>query len=317
LLPCSLISCSETSNEGAAVISQYGYDNCIELTNSDVRVVLEPNIGGRVLIYELNGKNVLYRDSSQDGMIYKPGLRLSPAGGRCDIGPEKTAPPRPALFLGKWDGKITGSREAQLISQKDTSTGVQLIRTFRLDERGSTLHYTQTIKNISDETKHYCFWSRTFVKGGGISLTPLNPRSRFPKGYLIYGPGNVMDFLPKEEPNIRTRNGILEIIGAPERPKFVMDVSDGWLAYITKDDQLFVKKFNVYPDRIYGEMSAANVSIWYNKDQVCEIEPIGPMETIRQGEEVSFSETWYLMDYPYPANQTPDQEELLAIIKDL
>jgi hypothetical protein len=96
-----------------------------------------------------------------------------------------------------------------------------------------------------------------------------------------------------------------------------MDVSEGWMAYITTDDQLFVKKFNVYPERVYGEMTAANVCVWYNKNQMTEIEPMGPMETIRPGEEVSFTETWYLFDYKYPEDLLPDQDELLSTIKDL
>jgi hypothetical protein len=307
-----------SQHEGASIISAFGYHNCIELKNSDVRVVLEPNLGGRVLAYELHGKNVLYRDPLQDGMVYKPGIRIGdPSGGRSDIGPEMTTPRRPALFLGTWEGKITGIREGQLMSQRDTSTGVQLIRNFRLEEHGSKLIYTQIIRNVSKETKYYSHWARTFVKGGGISLTPLNPRSRFPKGYMIYGPGNVMDFRPAVEQNVRVRNGILEITGAPQRPKFVMDLSEGWLAYITKDDQLFIKKFKVYPDRVYGEMSAANACVWYNKETMCEIEPMGPLETIRPGHEASFTETWYLLDYKYPENLLPDQEQIVNIIKNL
>lgn len=312
------VACGRGHNEGTAIITQYGYNNCIELKNSEVRVVLEPNLGGRILVYELHGKNVIYNNSMHDGVIYNAGGKIfDPSGGRFDIGPEQITPDRPALFFGRWEGRITGDREARLVSQKDTSTGVQLTRNFRLDEHGSRLFYTQIIRNISDETRYYCSWSRTFVKGGGISLTPLNPHSRFPKGYLIYGPRSVMDFKPADEPNVRVRNGILEITGAPQRPKFVMDVSEGWLAYITTDDQLFIKKFTVYTDRVYGEMSAANVSVWYNKEEMCEIEPMGPMETIKPGKEVSFTETWYLLDYKYPENKLPDQENLTTILKDL
>ena len=309
------VACSRGHYEGTAIITQFGFSNCIELKNNEVRVVLEPNIGGRILVYELHGKNVLYRNPNQEGVIYKPGPG-SPDGGRFDIGPERIIPRHPALFTGKWEGLIKGKREAQLISQRDTSTGVQLIRNFKLEEQGSKLIYTQTIKNVSAETKHYYSWSRTFVKGGGISITPLNPHSRFPRGYLIYGPGNVMDFMPADEPNVRVRNGILEIIGAPGRPKFVMDVSEGWLAYITKDDQLFIKKFNVYPERVYGEMSAANVSIFYREEELCEIEPMGPMESIAPGGKASFTETWYLLDYKYPEDKLPDQEKITSIIKE-
>jgi hypothetical protein len=125
-----------------------------------------------------------------------------------------------------------------------------------------------------------------------------------------------MDFMPADEPNVRVRNGILEIIGAPGRPKFVMDVSEGWLAYITKDDQLFIKKFNVYPERVYGEMSAANASIFYRGEELCEIEPMGPMESIAPGDKASFTETWYLLDYEYPEDKLPDQEKITSIIKE-
>jgi hypothetical protein len=306
------------TREGVSFISFHGYNKCIELKNSEVRVVLGPDLGGRVLAYELNGLNVIYHNPQFDGMLYKPGEpAIDPDGGRSDIGPEFIVPEHNDLFLGKWEGEITGIREARMISRKDTSTGVQLIRSFRLDKKGSRLSYTQTIVNISKSTKHYCHWSRTFVKGGGISLTPLNPRSRFPKGYMIYGPGSVMDYKPADESFIRTRNGILEITGPTRRPKFVMDVKEGWLAYITRDDQLFVKKFAVYPDRIYGEMSAANVSIWYNKEEMCEIEPIGPMETIRPGKKVSYKETWHLFNYKYPEDKLPDHGKLLPLIREL
>jgi hypothetical protein len=81
-------ACTRDCKEGTAIITQYGYNNCIELKNSDVRVVLEPNMGGRVLVYELNGKNVLYRDTLQNGVIYEHGVEIrNPSGGRFDIGP--------------------------------------------------------------------------------------------------------------------------------------------------------------------------------------------------------------------------------------
>ena len=73
--------------QGARITTERNYPHCIELSNDSVRVVLEPNLGGRVLAYELNGKNVLYVDDSQDGKVYEPGKFIHPSGGRSDIGP--------------------------------------------------------------------------------------------------------------------------------------------------------------------------------------------------------------------------------------
>jgi hypothetical protein len=303
--------------DGARLITQNLYPGCIELSNNNTRVVLEPNLGGRVLIYELNGKNVLYVNPEHNGRIYKSGDNFMPSAGRCDIGPEFTFPDHPLLFFGKWEGKIIGPMEAEMISQKDPVTGIQLFRRFKLSANDSYLEFTQIIKNVSNRITSCSHWSRTFVKGGGISLTPLAQNGRYPKGYLIYGPGNVMDYMPIQEPNIRVRDGILEITGTPSRPKFVMDGDAGWLAYITTENQLFIKKYKVYPERVYGEMAASTTSVYYFMDQFCEVEPLGPMETLKPGEEASFTERWFLLDYKYPENKVADLKSILEIIKKL
>jgi len=301
---------------GARVITERLYPNCIELFNDSIRVVLEPNLGGRVLAYELNGNNVLYVDATQDGLVYQPDVYIHPSAGRFDIGPERTIPAHPKLYLDRWIGLITGNREAQMISQEDTVTGVQLIRKFTLSPSGSRLACTQVIRNISKENKNYCHWSRTFVKGGGIAMAPLNPNSRYPEKYLIYGPGKVMNFQPESEQNIQIRENVLEITGTPSQPKIITDGYQGWLAYLTNDHQLFVKTYATYPDRIYGEM-AANTACLFYKALYCEIEPIGPMELVEPGKEVSFTEYWYLFDYQNLAQKKNKGSEVMEIIDHL
>ncbi|MCD6307508.1 MAG: hypothetical protein J7M24_00785, partial [Candidatus Latescibacteria bacterium] len=290
--------------EGTAWVEKYGYTGLIELSNASTTAVLEPNCGGRVIEYSLNGKNVLYVDPEQNGWTYTPGgERIGPCAGRFDIGPEKTGPPRVMLWLGKWEAKITGPRKARMTSVEDTSSGVQLIRDFELDAKTSRLSCTQTIRNISGDTKQYFHWSRTFAEGNGICVVPVTGESRFPEGYIIYQPArspDCMNFRPPEFPGTSVRDGFLEIADTPPFPKFGLDSTAGWFAYITKSDLLFVKKFHVFPDRVYGEMASLTVSIWY-VDGRCELEPIGPRENLRPGGSASFTEEWWLLDYEYPA----------------
>jgi len=152
MLQCTPVS-SQNTFEGTAWVDSYGYSGCVELSNSTTRVVLEPNCGGRIIEYSLNGKNSLYIDPEQNGWTYTPGEKgIGPCAGRCDIGPEKLVPSRPNLWLGKWTAKIIGPRAARLTSVEDKSTGVQLIREFKLDKNSSHLSFTQTIKNISNST---------------------------------------------------------------------------------------------------------------------------------------------------------------------
>ncbi|HEY3321485.1 MAG TPA: hypothetical protein VGP72_13520 [Planctomycetota bacterium] len=303
----------ETTRPG--LVDFYGYKNCIKLENQNTRVILCPQAGGRVLEYSWKGQNSLYLAPDQQGWIYSPDKTvIDPCGGRFDVGPEYTLAPHPDLWMGAWSGETIDDRKARLTSVKDPATGLQLIREFTLDEKSSHLICKQTIKNLSDKVVPACHWSRTLAVGGGICLVPLTPPSRFPANYLLYGPGDVMDYRPND-PNIRMRDGFLEITGTPARPKLGIDSYAGWFAYQMKQDLLFVKRFPVYPERIYNEMAAITVSIWYFKDLMCELEPIGPQEKLKPGQSASYTEDWWLLPSAFPKNgASVDLKELTGIV---
>ena len=215
----SLLSTSDTNTSaradeqqsGARVVTFYGYDDCIRLENEKTRVTLCPAAGGRILEYSWQGKNALYLPPGGEGWTYRPaGAGGSMTAGRFDIGPEQTIPKHPQLWMGRWTGEITGPRSARLVSAVDQPTGVQLIREFTLAGTSSRLACTQTIKNVSKQTKEYCHWSRTFALGGGICVIPLSKQRRFPNGYVMYGPGPAINFRP-QDPHVRIRDGFLEI----------------------------------------------------------------------------------------------------------
>lgn len=308
------LSFAANTPEGTSWVSTHGYTGCVQLENSLVRVVLEPNLGGRVLEYSYKGANVLFMNPTQDGFIYGPGKSIGdPCGGRCDIGPEKTIPNRPDIWFGSWKAEITGPYSARMTSVEDIHTGVQLVRDFRLDPNSSHLKFTQTIKNVSEETKNYCHWSRTLASGGGICLVPISPGSRFPRGFTIYRDESLV-ISPPDHENYRIRDNFLIVDGETPCPKFGFDSIEGWMAYITRNDLLFVKRFPVYPERVYSELAPFTSAIFYYKDIMCELEPIGPRETIKPGGEASFTEDWWLIPYTYPSDKKVDLEALTEIV---
>ena len=291
---------AQAETPDARVIHYYGYDDCIRLENQTTQVTLCPAAGGRVLQYSSNGKDSLYLPPGDEGWTYESGKDGgSMAAGRFDIGPEQTIPAHPQLWMGRWCGSITGVRSARLVSAQDQPTGVQLMREFVLAKDSSRLRCTQTIKNISKEIKEYCHWSRTFALGGGICVIPLTQPSRFPSGYVMYGPGPAINYLPVD-PHIQVRDGFLEITAAPRFPKLGMDSYAGWFAYLMKNDVMFVKQFPTFPNRVYNEVAGLTTSIWYPDGPMCELEPIGPREKLEPGESASFTETWWLVPHRYP-----------------
>jgi hypothetical protein len=293
---------------GAAVVEYFGYADCIELKNDVTKVVLCPAAGGRVLEYAHRGTNALYLDTDEEGWVTGSEKQPIMSAGRFDIGPEHKIPTRPELWSGRWRGEITGPRAARLTSVRDKPTGVQLIRDFKLDPKTTRLDCTQTIRNVSSETKEWCHWSRTFALGGGVCVIPLTKPSRFPNGYVMYEGGGIM--IAPEDPHIRQRDGFLEIFDVPKFPKLGMDSYAGWFAYLMDNDLMFVKRFPTFPDRVYNEVAGLTISIWYPEDRRVELEPIGPRERIEPGESAAFTETWWLVPFDFPADREVDLKRL-------
>jgi len=297
---------------GAGFVDCYGYTNCVKLENSNTRVILEPSCGGRVLEYSLNGKNSIYVDPAQNGWVYRAGSKaIDPSGGRMDFGPEKTVPAHPDLWLGKWHAEITSEHSATVTSVEDDSAGVQLIREFTLDESSSKLTVTQHIRNISKETKHYCHWGRTLALGGGICIIPLTVDSRLPNKYIMYEKDPTINYAPVD-PNIIVMDKYVQIVGTPAYPKLGFDSYAGWFCYLTPNDLMFVKRFATYPGRVYNEIAGLTISIWYYKNIMCELEPIGPREDIQPGQSVSFTEQWWLIPYTFPGRAVKANTDEIA-----
>ena len=79
---------------------------------------------------------------------------------------------------------------------------------------------------------------------------------------------------------------------------------------------MWVKRFPVYPERVYNEMAGLTISIWYNKEEMTELEPIGPREVLAPGESSSFTEDWWLLPYDYPAGGADIDLEAVAAVVD-
>lgn len=294
-------------------IRWHGYDSAIELKNNSIRVVLCPQVGGRILEYSLNGKNALY--VSQQEREWTPGKRPASSAGRFDIGPELVIPRRSPLWNGEWTAEITGDRSAALTSPADPATGVQLIRHFVLDDKSSRLICRQTIRNTSKRVREWCHWSRTFAVGKGVCVIPLSdpesgPMSRFPEKYVMYEEGSLINFRP-EDPAIRMADNALHIYPTPRRPKLGFDSYAGVIAYYSPNNLLFVKRFRTFPDRVYNEAAGLTISVWYPDREMVELEPIGPRQRLEPGESAAFTEEWWLAEEEFPGLEgTVDMQRL-------
>jgi hypothetical protein len=302
----------------ARIGESHGYAQAVILENGSARAVLCPEAGGRVLEFSVAGKNAMWFDEAERQR--EPGKRAPSSAGRFDFGPELTTPAHPKIWSGEWTAEITGKCAARLTSQRDELAGVQLTRDFELANAGDgrdgsqrlKLACRQTIINVSDKTQEYCHWGRSFSPGGGICLIPLAGKSRFPSKYAMYEEGATINVRPTDD-KIRERDGFVEILAPPRKPKLGFDSYAGWLAYVMPGDVLFVKKFATYPDRVYSEAAGLTISVWYPPGERIELEPIGPRERLAPGDSASFSEEWFVLSHPFPkSSESLDLAQLRA-----
>jgi hypothetical protein len=295
------------------VLAFHGYDKAIELSRGDTRAILSPQAGGRVLEFSTAGKNALYLDEKEKS--WQPGKPGAISAGRFDYGPELTVRPHPKTWSGEWTEEITGPYSAKLTGPKDDPAGIQVIREFSLAEHGKRIGLAckQTLLNTSKEVREVCHWGRSFSPGGGICVVPLGDRpSRFPSKYAMYEDSAIINVRNADD-RIRERDGFLEILAPPRKPKLGFDSNAGWLGYLMPGNALFVKTFPVYPDRVYNEAAGLTLSVWYPTGPRIELEPIGPRERLKPGESASFTESWWLLSHPFPK---PDESIDLKSLKE-
>ncbi|MGL4551131.1 MAG: hypothetical protein ACRC33_08085 [Gemmataceae bacterium] len=280
----------------ARVVASHGYTRAVELKLGKTRAVLCPQAGGRVLEFSAGGTDAMYFDEAEKTAKPRP-----ITAGRFDYGPELTVTPHPQAWSGEWSAEITEDNAVKLTSPREDA-GIQLVREFRLVTHGESvgLSCRQTMRNTSERTKEVCHWGRSFSPAGGICVIPLGDRpSRFPGKYAMYEEGAIINVRAKDD-NIRERDGVLEVLAPPRKPKLGFDASAGWLGYVMPNGALFVKRFPVYPDRVYNEAAGLTLSVWCPKGRMIELEPIGPRERLKPGESASFTEGWWLLSHPFP-----------------
>jgi hypothetical protein len=287
-----------------AIVEKITYRNwtdCYKIKNDSITIIINASAGGRIMSYERNGINVIYENSSQNGLLLSDyrSQGFDPDGGRFDLGQEQTTAGKHAiLFMGHWTGEIIDDYTLKITSPEDTVMGILATRVFKLYPNSSRLNIVQTMKNISLKPTQYFFWGRTLVKLGGKIFMPLNPQSQYPKkwGRYIWGPPDKFE-CDTTDKGVVISDSIFSLNPATANNyKYGNDSHAAWMAYGYKS-LLFIKKNTYFPDKPYGEFFGLTNIFYTNRSSFCEMEPISPVANLNPGEEYSYTEDWYLLNY--------------------
>lgn len=267
----------------------HGWKACT-LENAFVRLIAVPDIGGRIMAYDLGPYPFLFVNPDLVGKLFTPeenqgdgslgawknygGDKTWPAPQGWDNDQQWPGPPDPVLDSGRYTLDtlaLDGDRAVvAMTSPPDARTGVQITRRFTLLPDSSRVRVDLTFTNISDHPIRWSLWDVIQLRAerrsenGLLShepactvTAPLNPHSRFPRGF------NVM-FGAEDNPQWQTdaEKGLFLAPYQWQIGKVGLDSLGGWIAFShAAAGYAFAERFTVDPGAEYPDQGAT-VEVW-------------------------------------------------------
>ncbi len=318
---------------GQAPTPKAGQWNDKILENDLVELHIVPRIGGRVMQYKLAdhpffwvNPELVNAEPPQSGLgpdgewLNYGGAKLWPAPQGWDKDEQWPGPPDAVLDAGPYAMEVLSTDPAEqavrLSSAEDRRSGIRFSRVITLRSGTTCVQVDATMTNIDDKVRRWGIWDHIQFdaanrrgKGANKNLwayCPLNPQSRFPKGYDVqYGLVNNPSFKPDYE-NAMMRVHYRHLVG-----KAGVDSTAGWVATVDATaGYAFVHRFEYQPDKPYPDNSS--VEFWSNGTGqfaawgkintqgetpedipfVLESEIISPYARLEPGEHYTFSYEW-------------------------
>lgn len=266
-----------------------GWDACI-LENEFIRLVGVPDIGGRIMAYDLGGYPFFFVDPALAGRLFTAeenqgdgslaawknygGDKTWPAPQGWDRDDQWHGPPDPILDSGRYsvdrlhtDGAIAS---LSMTSPPDPRSGIQITRAFTLHSNSSRVTVDLSFRNHSDRPVTWSIWDVAQLRAerrdddgtitfepGCVVTTPVHPNSVFPRGF------NVM-FGAEDNPQwqIDVAAGLFRASYQWQIGKVGLDSTAGWIAFSNSAAGCaFAEQFDYQPGAHYPD-GGASVEVW-------------------------------------------------------
>jgi hypothetical protein len=257
----------------------------LQLKNEFIRLDVTPQLGGRILGYQLGSHSFLWANPQMHGQLPPPthlapdgtwlnwgGDKLWPAPQGWDNAEQWPGPPDPVLDGSPQQARVLAhdgaSAGLELTSPADPKTGIQFRRVIRIFDGSSRVHVDATMTNVTDRPIQWGIWTVTQLDagnsaGGGWNpnwntYLPFNAHSHFPRGYqVLFGSESNPEIQPSAVPGV-LKLQYMWIVG-----KVGLDSSAGWLANVDgSNGYVFVQKFASDPNAAYPDGSS--IELWTN-----------------------------------------------------
>jgi len=330
ILITSLFSCSQDKNDDKEMKKQksssikksviidenfHGWDS-VTLRNPYVKFDVVPELGGKIMGYELHGYQSLWHDSSMEGKVvtdqgYGFGQKFfNPGGSKVWPAPqgwsgkdEWPGPPDNVLDASNYEYTFDGTT-ITVISPEDNGkdrTGLQYKHNYKLIPSSTIADLDLSMTNVINQPVRWGLWHLVTLPVD----RPFTVYAPVKKGdwHVIYGDDKNPQWLGVEDGLFRARYE--KKVG-----KVGLKVREGWAAWHDEENNIvFAVMFPVEKNQPYPD-SGSNVEIWMsgagsiranNQDfsyeytpetAILELEVMGPLTRLAPGQSSSMNVKW-------------------------
>lgn len=277
----------------------HGWEDAYRLSNGQVDAVVVTAIGPRIMAFgPTGGPNLFYVREREAGGRNEAEWTFR-GGWRLWVAPERRETTY-SLDNAPCSTDVNGAT-LRVTGPAQPNAGLQKTIEVSLDPEQPRLHLVSHLRNIGDRPRTYAAWSLSVLRPGGRAFVPLDvgPLDAFDaiRRLILWSYTEVAD------PRYRVGDRLVQIdhtkvpAAAPgatgrrdDESKIGVDSAQGWSAYLL-DGTLYVKRFAHATDGQYPD-GGATIEV-YSSAEFLELEQLGPLTTIKPGEEIVFPEDWW------------------------
>ena len=281
--------------------SYRGWADSYRLTAGSYSLVVVPEIGGRIMEYSLEGRNVIWENAEEFGRTYPiSGDWRNYGGYKTWASPQDVWgwPPDFLMDAGKANVEVLqdpkGLPMLKVVGAPSLKMGIVFIKEITLRENGEVV-IKQRMRNIGRKSVSYGIWDVTQVRTPCFVVFPVNPKTKFSDGlnYLMSEAKNSSQY------DFKDGYCIVTYLGEPG--DIASDSPGPWMIWF-KDDLAYVKLFGPaekgadYPDSgCTCEVFTSDRKLGY-----VEMEILGPVVELQPGAETELTGRWQVFKLSQP-----------------
>lgn len=294
-----------------------GWKHNVKISNGEVELIATLDVGPRIISYKtVGGVNVLKEFPDQFGKSGEPGFMIR-GGHRLWVSPEdpiRTYAPdnMPVAHKLLDDGTVVFTDEP------NAKFGLRKEMSIKMTERGTEVRIIHRVENVGKVATELAPWALTVMKPGGVEIIPLPVKKPHggaakEKTAADFGPSQSLVLWPYTDlADSRFTFGSEYILvrhdSKKNSTKIGLNHAPGWVSYLN-EHTLFTKKFAYEPEANYSDRGCNFET--YTDSGIVEIETLGPLVTLKPGEDAKHAETWSLSQVKGDFNDLGDVKSLI------